>query len=327
LLQPSSEPSNNGGEEQPSEEGGPRLFADVADEWLRYVEHDRRRRPSTLAGYRSALTAHLLPEFGQTPIEHITPNLLEQYRARLVTEGHLSARTINKLLVQTHAIFRRAQRIHGLRSNPAAGVDRQPLQRSGDFNVLTPAEVEVLVRAAASAQDGAIFTAAAFTGLRLGELRALRWMDVDFRANYIYVRRSYTSRTLGRPKSGKVRSVPLIDQVADALHRLRERGGFTDSDDLVFSSEDGSYLDESALRRRFRAALARSGLKQLRFHDLRHTFGTLAVQAWPLHEVQGYMGHSNIATTMLYVHHIPKTTAAAELTRLVQAQTAVGVRE
>lgn len=118
-------------------------------------------------------------------------------------------------------------------------------------------------------------------------------------------------------KSGKVRSVPLIDQAAAAFDRLSRREHFTGTDDLVFCSEVGGYIDESALRRRYHAALERAGLMRLRLHDLRHTFGTLAVQVWPLHDVQPYMGHSDITTTMIYVHHQPKARAANELTRVV----------
>jgi integrase len=258
-----------------------------------------------------------LPEFGDKPVEAITADMIDDYRARLVREGELSARSINKLLVQLQSIFKRAQRRHKLPVNPAAGIDRQPLKRSGDFDVLTPAEVEALARAAASEQDAAIYTAAAFTGLRLGELRALRWADVDFAKRLVHVRRNYTSRALGDPKSGKVRSVPLIDQALPAFDRLSQREQFTGDTDLVFCSAVGTYIDESALRRRYYAALKRAGLKRLRFHDLRHTFGTLAVQAFPLSDVMGYMGHADISTTMVYVHHVPRHDAAERLSRVV----------
>jgi integrase len=292
-------------------------FADAAAEWLQYVEHDRKRRPSTLAGYRSVLTHDLLPEFGEEAFEAITPERIEAYRARLVAEGRLSDRTINKHLVQLHAIFRRAAKVHGLRVNPAAGVDRQPLRRSGDFDVLSPPEVEALQRVAESEQDGALFTVAAFTGLRVGELLALRWRDVDFAKRLVHVRRTYTSRRLGVPKSGRVRSTPLIDQAARALDGLSRRPRFTAEDDLVFCSETGAFLDDSALRKRFHRALDRAGLRRLRLHDLRHTFGTIAVQAFPLTDVKAYMGHADIQTTMIYVHHVPQLDAADRLSRLI----------
>jgi hypothetical protein len=76
-------------------------------------------------------------------------------------------------------------------------------------------------------------------------------------------------------------------------------------------------MDESALRRRFKDGLKQAKLKPLRLHDLRHTFGTLAVQAFPLSDVRAYMGHADIATTMIYVHHVPQHDAADRLGRVV----------
>lgn len=178
------------------------------------------------------------------------------------------------------------------------------------------------------AQDAALITVAAFAGLRMGEARALRWGDVDFARQTIFVRWNYTAGERGRAKSGMVRSVPLIDQAATALDRLSRREHFTAPDDLVFGSTVGGFLDDGIIRRAFYAALEEAGLGERRrgpdpfvFHDLRHTFGTLAAQAWPLPEVQGHMGHADIDTTMIYVHHQPKAAAASELTRLVAAAT------
>jgi integrase len=292
-------------------------FSDAAAEWLRYVEQDRKRKPSTIADYNGVLEHALKPEFGTLRLEALTTERIDEYRARLVEEGRLSARTINKHLVIVHGVLRRAMRVYGLQSNPAALVDRQPLRRSGVFDVLSPAEVEALARAAESEQDAAIFRVAAFTGLRLGELRALRWSDVDFEKRLVHVRRSFTHGAEGDPKSGRVRSVPMIDQAARALDGLSRRERFTDADDLVFVDDVGGYLDDWRLRRRFHGALERSGLPKLRLHDLRHTFGTLAVQAFPLSDVKAYMGHADIQTTMIYVHHVPQTDAADKLSELV----------
>lgn len=262
---------------------------------------------------------HLLPEFGDQSLEAITSERVDAYRARLVAEGKLSARTINKTLIVMGPVFRRAQRVYGLPYNPVRGIERQPDKRSGDIDVLAPAEVEALAEAAASEQDAALFRVAAFTGLRLGELRALRWSDIDFTKRLLHVRRDYTANTLGVPKSGKVRSVPLIDQAARALDGLSRREHFIDPDDLVFIGEAGGYFDESALRRRLRIALDQAKLKPIRFHDRRHTFGTIAVQAFPLSDVRAYMGHTDIATTMIYVHHVPQADAADRLGRVVEA--------
>ena len=100
-----------------------------------------------------------------------------------------------------------------------------------------------------------IFLTAAFTGLRLGELIALHWRDVDFAGSRAARPRELRRRRLTAPKSGKVRSVPLAPDVAQALARLAGRELFTTEDDLVFPGEAGGYLDGSALRRRYKAAL------------------------------------------------------------------------
>jgi len=159
------------------------------------------------------------------------------------------------------------------------------------------------VRAAASEQDGAIFLAAAMTGLRRGELVALRWRDVDFTGQAIRVRANYSFGELVTPKSGKVRSVPMVPDVAERLARLAGREFWVQPEDLVFANELGTYQDASSIRIRYRAALTRAGLRTLRFHDLRHTFGTLAVRRAEVPAVQAWMGHSDIQTTMRYVHH------------------------
>lgn len=75
------------------------------------------------------------------------------------------------------------------------------------------------------------------------------------------------------------------------------------------------------LLRRFHAAPDRAGLKRLRLHDLRHSFGTLAVQAFPLSDVRAYMGHADISTTMGYVHHVSQHDAADRLSRVVACAT------
>lgn len=297
-------------------------FADAATEWLRYVEEDRRRRPSTLRDYRIVVDKVLVPALGHAPLDAITSSHIDAFRSDLVAEGRLSPRTINKYLALIHGILKRAQRVYGLSANAAAGVDRQPARRSGDFDVLTAPEVEALIRAASSPQDAALFATAAYAGLRLGELRALRWRDVDFSKRLIHVRRAYVERSEGVPKSGRVRSVPMIDQVARALDELSRRQWFTREEDLVFCNDVGEYMDDSALRRRFYEARKRAGLKRIRFHDLRHTFGTLAVQVFPLSDVKAYMGHADIATTMIYVHHVPQLDAAEKLSRALDAEAA-----
>jgi integrase len=95
------------------------------------------------------------------------------------------------------------------------------------------------------------------------------------------------------------------------LARLAEREHFTGDDDLVFPGVVGGYLDASALSRRYKAALRRAELRQLRFHDLRHTFGTRMIAKADIRRVQEWMGHADVATTMKYLHYVERPDEAS----------------
>jgi integrase len=294
-------------------------FEDAAAEWLRYVEHDRGVKPSTLRHYRSTVEAHLRPRFAGERIEDITTAEIESWRMTLGSEREkpLSNRTRNNAVAVLHGILERARKVFGLRFNPAA--DIQPLRERYDstrFTFYSPEQVTALVRAAASEQDGAIYLTAALTGLRRGELVALRWCDVDFEREAIRVRGTYANGVLTSPKSGHGRSVPMVAQVATVLARLGQRDHDVDEEDLVFPGEHGGYLDGSALRRRYVAAQTAADLPLIRFHDLRHTFGTLAARgAESLVELQHWMGHAEIRTTQRYTHYREQRGAAKRLAR------------
>jgi integrase len=305
-------------------------FADAAAEFLRYVEFDRTLKPSTLRGYRSIINAYLLPAFGPRRLEDITTREVELWRSKLTSVGGggrkprqqdkdkqakddhpkpprpLANNSKNRIVTLLHGVMARACKAYGLPLNPVAGVERHPVRLAGDIDVFSPEEVWALVRAAASEQDGAIFLTAAFTGLRRGELIALHWRDVDFTGSLLRVRASYAAGALTAPKSGKVRSVPLAPEVAKAVAKLSQRDLFTGDDELVFVGEAGSYLDGSALRRRYKSALTKAELRPLRFHDLRHTFGTRMIAKADIRRVQEWMGHADIQTTMRYLHYAPR---------------------
>jgi integrase len=184
--------------------------ADACAEYLRYIEHDRARKPSTLRDYDSILRIHVLPHLGEIPVEALTSGRVEHWAAdEIDRERRLANRTRGKAITVFHGVMERARKLHRLPANPVAEVEKPRTAPSTAIQVFSPEEVMALVRAAADDQDAAIFLTAAFTGLRQGELAALRWRDVDFAASTMRVRTSYTNRNLTSPKSGKVRSVPM----------------------------------------------------------------------------------------------------------------------
>src|SRR4029077_365101 len=134
--------------------------------------------------------------------------------------------------------------------------------------------------------------------LRRSELLALRWQDVDFEQSSIRVFEGYTASQTGKPKSRKSHTVPMVAKVAHTLAELKQRGHHTGKTQLVFVSRNGGNVDASTLRRRYHATLQAAKPRRLRFHDLRHTFGSLAINTASIIQVQTWMGHADVNTTM-----------------------------
>lgn len=306
-----------------SSSGKPVTFADAAEVWLRHGERKRNLKRSTLKDYRQVLDAYLLPApasapsaatpYRRAPFASTALRELSESRIKAWYDGLPYGRTAEKLLMIVRAILRHARSRGWIDHDPAARVERQQVRYSGDYDFYSREEIEALVRAAASKQDAAIYLAAAMTGLRRGELVALRWRDVDFPGQAIRVRANYSYGQLVAPKSGKVRSVPMVPEVAQTLARLSQREHFTTETDPVFAGATGGHLDASALRRRYAAAVKRAGLRQLPFHSLRHYFGSMAVNRASLVQVQSWMGHSHIQTTARYLHAKSQADDAARL--------------
>jgi integrase len=238
---------------------------------------------------------------------------------------------VHKVLTLLHGILGRAKRKGWITTDPADDAERVSVLRTDEFNVLSVEQLLAVARAASSELLSAVFTVAAFTGLRQGELLALRWSSVDFANRIVHVRRNLPAGTFEEdtPKSHRVRSVPLSDQALVALDGLSRREHFTADGDLVFGTVVGGHLNDDGVRDAFYDALEAVELGHLRakddpivFHDLRHTFGTLAVRSAPVTDVQHWMGHANIETTMRYVHFVPQHDDAARLTAAFAAENA-----
>lgn len=302
-------------------------FADGATEYLRFVGEVRQIDPKTLSDYRGVVEGYLLDEFGALSLEAVTPDLIDAYKEKLIKEGRLSNRTITRHLTVLHGIFKRAKRVWGLSDNPASAdlVERPKVTYTGEFDTFDRDEVELLASHAADTQDAAIYKVAAFTGLRQGELLALRWSDVDFIDGLVHVRRNFTGGQEKVPKGKRVRSVPMMPAVVDALANLKDRESFTDPDDLVFTRE-GEHLNHYELRKRYYTALEEAGLRRLRFHDLRHAFGSAAITRLDPHAVQSYLGHQHYSTTQRYLHHRPRRDDAAKLAEAFDAGINPGIK-
>jgi integrase len=151
------------------------------------------------------------------------------------------------------------------------------------------------------------------TGMRLGELIALEWDDVDLVAARVTVRRNWVWGHFGTPKSGKPREIPLGDEVLAALKAHRHlRGRF------VFCDREGHHLTDTEVRHPLWRACKRAGLRKITWHVLRHTFAShLVMRGAPIKAIQELLGHSTILMTMRYAHLAPEV--ARDAVRLLDS--------
>lgn len=328
-------------------------FREVARDYLRWLDEVRGAKPSTLRDHAYVLgepgvahksgsgvsAGHVMAAIGDRPAAKITTREIDELLATVSATG-ASPRTVNKYRSVLSAAFNHGCKpsTFALPANPAKAADKRREPAPGALVFYSPEDIEALARALADGrhrdpsrpavsaqerdaqeaedqQDAEMVRVAAYAGLRQGELLALRWRDVDFAGSALTIARAMSAGVESSTKSGRVRRVPLADQAAAALDRMSRRQHFTSPDDLVFCNVLGRSLDDSALRHRYRRAQAAVDVRPLRFHDLRHTFGSLlAMRGVDVVTIQKAMGHSALATTSRYLHARPASEQARAFT-------------
>jgi integrase len=303
-------------------------FDEVAGRYVDHVENVMGRKPSTIRDYRIIVRKHLAPWFGGKAISRITSDQVADYITIKARHG-LSAKTISNHLTLAHGVFQFALKRGLTTSNQVAAVDRpRAAGPNPDFRYLRLEELEALLRAVPEdlfgPTDRSLYVTAAMTGLRQGELAALRWRDVDWTAGVIRVRRTYSRSEWGTPKSRRSsRAVPMADRVATELERHFQRSSFRGDDDLVLPHpQTGNPYDASKMRKRFYDAMRAAALGHLigrengiTFHSLRHTYGTrMAAAGTPMRTLQEWMGHRSVQTTEIYADFLPDQALGRALT-------------
>jgi len=161
-------------------------------------------------------------------------------------------------------------------------------------------------------------TGAFRTGMRMGELLALQWGDIDWKGRYIEFRRSYKLGKITPTKTGKIRRVDMSDQLLQTLRRFLVKrkeedlsSGTGEVAEVIFH-RDGKPMEQNFIRRIFKRVLSKAGLREIRFHDIRHTYASLLLTegASPVY-VKEQLGHSSIQMTVdIYGHLIPSSNRA-----------------
>jgi integrase len=303
------------------------------------IEHKRVQGVSR--SYLSSLDAvrrcHLGP-LGAMQLQKVHRRDIEAMSARLLGEG-LAPKTVANTLKILHGVFEHAIDLEWTRDNPVrrAARPKHVRETDPDLRFLSVEELEAVLRAIpdevvmrepAPTRRGrrgpapppppdvlgpvlrVLVLTAAMTGLRQGELLALRWRDVDWGVQRLRVRRSWRRTEFsghGKSDLSTRRSVPLADRMVAELDAWSRRSLYTADDDLVFGHPQlGTPLDGSKVTRRFQQACSDAGVRVVRFHDLRHTFATrLASSGAPLRAIQSFLGHADAKTTQIYAHYAP----------------------
>jgi integrase len=283
-----------------------------------YIAHLERvgRKLSTRTAVESVLRVHLEPFFCERSMDSVTHEDVIDLMTLMEGKG-IGPKSIRNYIGTLSALYRFSMhpRRRWATFNPCDGVELPAVPDHAGIRYLELDQVEALVSGAQSgsyeAIDRAMYRTAAMTGLRLGELLALRWRDVDWPASTIRVRSNYVLGEFGTPKSRRSsRGVPMADDVAGELDRFYTASGKPADDGLVFPDPStGLPLDKAGVLRRMRRALKAAKLDEThRFHDLRHTFGTaMAAAGVPMRTLQEWMGHRDIGTTQRYADYAPRT--------------------
>lgn len=305
-----------------------RLVSEFADEWLAvYVKPNYAY--STYVLYRDRLNAHILPALGKRQFDEIGADTVRQFAARLLSKD-LQPATVNAVIRQLRVFFRHAREGNLLKHDPCKGVSVRVGKERNEMRFLSVKQLCKLADAT-DPRYRSLVLVAGLTGLRQGELFALRWEHIDFKNGHIAVRESLSYGEIKEPKSkSSVRNVFMCGEVAKLLkaHRLatgKRRG-------LIWQAPGGGFISKDNFRKRvFEKAVKKAKLQPLRFHDLRHTFVAFLIESGmgknPLF-VQRTLGHSKIDTTFgVYGHLFPSAEDEAReaLSALIAAQSVPNV--
>ncbi len=292
-----------------------RTLREAAEAWLDGVErgeiHNRSGhpfKPSTLRGYRLALTERILPEIGSRKLSAITTADLQALVDRWQTEGHAPS-TVRNSIKPLQAIYRRARAREGLPINPTHDLEL-PTPNPTEVEIVAP-KVAARLLATLPAKDRAVWATALYAGLRYGELRALRWGAVDMSRGVIEIRESWD------PKEGPIppktrksrRTVPMPEILREQLAPQRGNQG---KGALVFGTGTAEPFQAERLYRDAAHFWHRAGLRErLRLHQARHTYASFMIAAGiNAKALAAFMGHSSITVTFdLYGHLMPGSEA------------------
>lgn len=276
-------------------------------------------RIRTYERYEELVRLHIIPCLGHHPLQKLTPQHIQAFYTKKLHEG-LSPTTVNVIHSLLHKALDDAVRLVAVARN-ASDAASAPSRAHYEIQPFSMEQAQQFLAAAKGHSLEALFVLAITTGMRRGEILALKWQDINFSQDTLQVRRIFTRQPgnryiEARPKTEKSRRSIVLAPIVVALlkqHRARQvearhkAGSEWQEHDLVFCTSVGTPLNPNKVIARFKTLLKRAGLPEVRFHDLRHSAATilLSMEVHPK-VVQELLGHTQISMTMdIYSHVLP----------------------
>ena len=293
-------------------------FGEWIDFWYKYFSSPKLR-PTTQATYENRIYGHIIPSMGKIPISKLTQNDLQQFYAKLKRTG----RKVNVELKGTGVSDRMVRSCHALcRSslekaveeglitrNPSIGC-KLPPKKNGEMKVLTQNEIVRLLNQAYDEGYYEMFLLELTTGMRRGEILGLKWRDLNLETGELNIKRQLTTKGISVPKTkSSIRTILLPPDMLDLLREMKKTAKY----DWIFPSpvKEGEPRNPTAITKRFRIMLERAHCKHVRFHDLRHTFATMALEnGMDVKTLSAMIGHVSSETTLNIYSHVTDTMRA-----------------
>ena len=293
-------------------------FGEWIDFWYKYFSSPKLR-PTTQATYENRIYGHIIPSVGKIPLSKLTQNDLQQFYAKLKRTG----RKVNVELKGTGVSDRMVRSCHALcRSslekaveeglitrNPSIGC-KLPPKKNGEMKVLTQTEIVRLLNQAYDEGYYEMFLLELTTGMRRGEILGLKWRDLNLETGELNIKRQLTTKGISVPKTkSSIRTILLPPDMLDLLRDMKKTAKY----DWIFPSpvKEGEPRNPTAITKRFRIMLERAHCKHVRFHDLRHTFATMALEnGMDVKTLSAMIGHVSSETTLNIYSHVTDTMRA-----------------
>lgn len=281
----------------------------IEDKWWPVYPSAAGNRRTTVREKERHIRLYIKPQLGRVKLDQVRGEALDRFFAFL-KQRKLSEKSRKNVGATLRRILASAVEWDYLDAIPPFPKLRVP---EADSDFFTKEESALLIDKATDPEERALLMFAIHTGARQGEQLGLSWGDIDWQNNLVVFRRALIEGEVGPTKSGKVRKVPLTASFRAALKAIRHLRS-----ERVFVQSDGKSFSSWQLHDRLKRACRRAGLRRIRWHDLRHSFGSqLAIAGVPLRQVQAWMGHSTIQMTMRYAHLAPN--GGAELIAALDA--------